>query len=72
MSFPHGKLEVLKVCMVIIRAIYHPLNPTGIPHCSLSLFLANTALRASFTVMQCGRLSKFDIQPISGERLFFR
>ena len=34
MSFPHGKLEVLKVCMVIIRAIYHPLNPTGIPQCS--------------------------------------
>ena len=48
MSLPHGKLEVLKVCMVIIRAIHYPLNPAGIPHCSLSLFLAKTALRASF------------------------
>ncbi len=72
MSLPHGKLEVLKVCMVIIRAIHYPLNPAGIPHCSLSLFLAKTALRASFTVMQCGRLSKFDIPPISGERLTYR
>lgn len=56
MSLPRGKLEVLKVCMVIIRAINYPLNPAGIPHFSLSLFLAKTALRASFTVMQCGMI----------------
>ncbi len=61
MSLPHGKLEVLKVCMVIIRAIHYPLNPCRYtPIVRYLYFLAKTALRASFTVMQCGRLSKFD------------